>query len=209
MPFPSARRSRATRENCRTRICSEIGQCATDRVRVDHHRRFGMDPDTGIPDCALPRSISLVAGAPAPLPIWMLRIRRRRASVPTAMADHASSKGPMPPHGDFIAGPDIRTVRHLHAQGAASRHPDQVLVELRNMDRRTVLRSGFTLDQPTLRTLHAGPFLRGGGRNHSVSGVAWRIVMTVRVSAAEAVPRVPKRTGPARRSRRCPDHPTC
>lgn len=215
MPFLSARGWYATRENCRTHISCKFGQRATDRVRVDHHRRFGLDPDTGIPGSARPRFVSLVTGASAPLPIRILR-RCGPGSVPAATAartsrspDHASSRWPMPPHGEPIAGPDVRTVRHLHAQGAASRRPDPVPVELKPVDRRSVRRGDLTLDQPTLRTLHAGPFLRGGGRNHSVGDVAWRIVMAARVSPTDAGPRIPTRLTPARRSRRCPGRPTC
>ena len=215
MPFLAARRACITRENCRAHISCKFGQRATDRDRVDHHRRFGMDPDTGIPGSALPRFISLVTGASVPLAIWMLRMCRP-GSVPAATAahtprtaHHASFRRPRPPHGDSIAGPDIRTVRHLHAQGAASRHPHQVLVELSTIGRSAVLRSGLAPDQHTPRTLHAGPFLRRDGRNHSVNGVSWRIVMAARASPADAGPRVPTRTEPARRSRRCPDRPTC
>lgn len=40
------------------------------------------------------------------------------------------------------------------------------------MGRRAGLRSGLAPDQPTLRTLYAGPFLRGEVRDHSVSDIA-------------------------------------
>lgn len=214
MSFRSARRSCATRENCRIRSSCKFRQRATDRVRVDHHRRFEMDPVTGIPGSARQRFISSVTGASAPLAIRTLR-RCEPGSVPAATAartsrttDHASSRWSMPPHGDSTAGPDTRTVRHLHAQGAASRHPDQVLVELSTTDRRAVLRSNLAPDQPTPRTLRAGPSLRSNGRDHSVSSVAWRMVTPARVNATDAGPRVPTRTEPARRSRRCPGRPT-
>ena len=155
MPFLAARRACITRENCRAHISCKFGQRATDRDRVDHHRRFGLDPDTGIPGSALPRLISLVTGASAPLAIWVLRMCGP-GLVPAATgghalqtADHASSRRPMPLHGDSTAGPDFRTVRHLHAQGAASRHPDQVLVELSTMDQRG------SAQQPRARPTHA------------------------------------------------------
>ena len=213
MPFRSARRSCATRENRRIHSSCEFRQRATGPVRVDHHRRFEMDPVTGIPGSRRQRFISRLTGASAPLVIRMLR-RCVPGSVPAATAartspttDHAS-RWSMPPHGDSTARPDTRTVRHLHAQGAASRHPDQVLVELSTTDRRAVLRSNLAPDQPTPRTLHAGPFLRSNGRDHSVSGVAWRMVTPARLSATDAGPRVPTRTEPARRSRRCSGRPT-
>ena len=214
MPILSARRSCATRENCRTHSSCKFRQRATDRVRVDHHRRFEMDPVTGIPGSARQRLISRVTGASAPLAIRMLR-RCGPGSAPAATAarisrttDHASSRWSMPPHGDSTAGPDTCTVGHLHVQGAASRHPVQVLVELSTTDQRAVLRCNLAPDQPTPRTLHAGPSPKSNGRDHSVRGVAWRMVTPARVSASDAGPRVPTRTEPARRSRRCPGRPT-
>ena len=214
MSFRSARRSCATHENCRIHSSCQFRQRATDRVRVDHHRRFEMDPVTGIPGSARQRFISRVTRTSAPLAIRTLR-RCEPGSVPAATAartsrttDHASSRWSMPPHGDSTAGPDTRTLRHLHAQGAASRHPDQVLVELSTTDRRAVLRSNLAPDQPTPRTPRTGPSLRSNGRDHSVSDVAWRMVTPARVNATDAGPRVPTRTEPARRSRRCPGRPT-
>ena len=152
----------------------------------------------------------------------------------------------MPPHVNSIAVPEFRTGRHLRAQGAASRNPDQVSVDLRTTAsawhgstpcvvrpvchawglmarsksgrwRRASCRLAACRSENQREASHPyrlDPRYVPGGE--VVVDRRWlqldtgRAGLRVRTGEqADAGPRVPTRTGPARRSRQCAGRPTC